>query len=652
MLQHKDIDNNCVYNNNPITSEARYKPVAREENSVLTNSPQVNDRLNRCEARAPCLDGLQTVNSDIKCLLNCDNIDQFVYDVNERQVRDCYEKVSFQSDLPQMIPYVYEDYKIGGVPVQLNPAAWFYELQYENDGYLKSYIQKGVLGGFDIIDDPSLVTGYDSSNYSSVLFDPAYSYIDTLIRDEIDKGKYLVVNEKPKCIHALGAVKKSDSTYRPITDCSQPDNGSINNFMETTHQKFVYNSVDLVTKMMRPGIFSSTVDISAAYRAIPINPRHRTYQGLRWSVDGQLKYLVDTHLCFGARCAPFIFTQIGNFINRCLIRRGYCTVLNYIDDFICFGNSFDECQQVQMTLINLLRRLGFQISWKKCSSPSTYTKYLGLYFDSVNMQVKLPDEKLNRLFTELQFFEGRHRATKRQLQKLCGVLSHCACVVHGGRIFSKRINLLLKGIHSNKRIRLGEGFNQDLRWWKDFAMFFNGTASVIKYNYGAGPWFATDASNTGYGVFTSGDWLGGFFNELANIRPVFCDNHMGHNHWENVTLPLIDSDDNNINFRELVPVYLAIIRYAPSCINTQVVAFSDNLQVVHAVNKGTSCNASSMNLLRCIFWLCVQYNVSLIARYIPGKFNIIPDLLSRQKEKKHQQALMNFDLCCRYTERG
>lgn len=56
---------------------------------------------------------------------------------------------------------------------------------------------------------------------------------------------------------------------------------------------------------------------------------------------------------------------MGNFIVRCMNHRGYHGVLNYIDDFICFGDLCKHCQEVQMMLINLLIRLGFYISWKK-----------------------------------------------------------------------------------------------------------------------------------------------------------------------------------------------------------------------------------------------------------------------------------------------
>lgn len=557
----------------------------------------------------------------------------------------------YSQELHQSKPYMFDIHSIGGVPVQLNPAAWMYELQFENDDYLKSYIKDGVINGFDIVDSVQDVPTYDSSNYPSVTQGLPNEYVTTLINKELYAGKYLLVHEKPKCVHSLGAVQKTDNTYRPITDCSRPQGMSINNYMQSTHHTFVYNSVDDVAAMMRPNIFAATVDISAAYRAIPIKEKHWSCQGIRWKIAGQLSYLVDTHMCFGARCAPYIFTQIGNFIVRCMNRRGYHGVLNYIDDFICFGDSFAHCQDVQMALINILIRLGFHISWTKCSSPSQVTKYLGLLFDSRNMQIILPNDKLQKLHAELEYFENKTRATRHQLQRLCGILSHCARVVHGGRIFSRQICSLLKGINDNKRIRLNKQFKEDLQWWRDFAAIFNGKASIIQYNYGEGPWFATDASMKGYGVYSSGDWLAGYFNEQTGIGPSIFDSiDPNHEHWKNICLPLCEQRDNNINFWELVPIWMAIKRYAPGCKNMHVVAFSDNLQVVHAVNKGISVNNSSMNLLRQIFWECVKYNVYLTARYIPGECNIIPDLLSRASNVKCVKALTSFDLCCRCAD--
>lgn len=643
------IGDTIIVNNNGLvnhTSEARHTQT--EELGPVNGSNCHNLIMNTVmEARAPCPNDNVIESKNNWWLHKIGNPDGFTEHTRERQVRDGYKPVVFQKELPTTSAYVYNNHTIGGVPVQLNPSAWMYELEFENDHYLKSYIKDGICSGFGIVDSIENVPPYDSSNYPSVIHGEPKDYVDNLILTELRAGKYLVVENKPHCIHSLGAVKKGDNSYRPITDCSRPEGLSVNNHMNKTHCPFVYNSVDDVTRMMRPGIYSATIDISAAYRAIPIKEEHRQFQGLRWRLSGSLSYLVDTHMCFGARCAPYVFTQIGNFIVRCMNRRGFHGILNYIDDFICFGDSFAQCQEVQMDLINLLLRLGFYISWKKCSSPSQVTKYLGLLFDSQQMRVVLPEEKLAKLHMELEFFKNRTRATRRQLQRLCGILSHCARVVHGGRTFSRWMCNLLKGLCNNQRIRLSTAFKEDLLWWTSFAARFNGTASIIKYNYGEGPWFATDASADGYGIFASGDWVAGYFNQPQEIRPSNFDTlKSDHGHWQNVHLPC-SQQNSNINFWELVPVWIAIKRYAPGCKNMHIVAFSDNMQVVHAINKGVSSNSSSMYLLRCIFWECVNYNVYLSARYIPGEFNIIPDLLSRLSKDKYVRALTTFDLCCR-----
>lgn len=646
----------------PESSEARcapvntvcFEPELEIDVSPLGTSVYVPNNMGDFEARAPCQYFERPLcTSDILCLRNCIDADLFGIYTQARQVRDGYKSVLFEIELPHTLPVIWDNHYVGQVPVQLNPSAWMYELSYENDSYLKSYLQKGVYYGFEIVDSIDSMDPYDSCNYRSVLQGAAFNQVDDLVHNELQTGKYLRVHDKPKCIHSLGAVRKTDGTYRPITDCSQPENSSINNCMRSTHHPFIYNSVDDVAKMLRPGIYSATVDISAAYRTIPIHSNHRTCQGIRWKVHGQLSYLVDTHMCFGARCAPFIFTQIGNFVTRCMNRRGYHGVLNYIDDFICFGDSFESCQQMQLVLINLLRRLGFYISWKKCSSPSLVTKYLGLYYDSQEMQMVLPEDKMARLHSEIKFFDNRKRATRRQLQRICGILSHCARVVRGGRTFSRRMCALLKGLNSNKRIRLSKGFKLDLQWWSRFAAWFNGKATIIKFNYGDGPWFATDASSSGYGIYSSGDWVAGYFDEPQGEIPTnFEDIDPSHAHWCNIALPLCSPGDSNVNFWELVPVWLAIKRYAPRYPGMHIVSFSDNWQVVYAINKGVSSNESSMNLLRDIFWTCVQSNVWLTSRYLPGEYNIIPDILSRLKNVKHEQRLTSFNLCCRCAGLG
>ena len=530
---------------------------------------------------------------------------------------------------------------IGGLQSQLKVHFWERELSKETDLQLREFLWAGVTKGFNIVDDVE-IHPYHCRNYKSALTGDAFCYVDQLISDELADGKFLVAQSKPRCVHAIGAISKADNTYRPITDCKRPLSVSINNYMKTTCDTFKYMTVDNICDSMYSNVWMATIDIHSAYRGVSINPDHWGYQGVEWSFNGEPCLLYDTRLSFGLRCAPYVFTRISEFISRCMRRRGY-HIIHYIDDYLVFGPSFADCQRAQMELITLLGNLGFSISWKKCSSPSRQVKYLGLIFDSVAMTISLPSDKMLKLHKELLFFENRRRATRRQLQRLTGILGHCARVVRGGRTFSRRIIDLLKGLpDGNPRVYLNEQFRCDLDWWRRYADFFNGTACVIKYNYGEGVTLQTDSSASGYGVVCGDTWLAGYFN--SDLRPVGVDQLVPHHqHWLNMNVPA----DAHISALELIPVVVAARRLAPLWQNQHVVCFSDNSQVVAMLNRGVSTNALSMQLLRELFWLSATNNFHITGRHIPGVDNIVPDMLSRVHTSNDLYAMNTFSLCCR-----
>ena len=531
---------------------------------------------------------------------------------------------------------------IGNQSSQMNMSAWEYYLQFEQDVSVKDYLSTGVRDGFSIVDDISIIPGYVNDNYKSVLVGDAYTCIDKLIAEEYAEGKFILCDSTPLCVHSLGAVPKSDGTFRPITDCRQPLGCSMNNYMDTTHVPFNYNTVDSAASCVVPNCFMATVDISAAYRSVTVNPEHWTCQGISWELDGEIQFLLDTRLCFGIRCAPYIFTSISDFVARTMHKLGFLNVQNYIDDFLVFGETYDECKHAQNVLIRLLGELGFNVSWKKCTTPSRHVRYLGIDFDSENMTLCLPEDKLCKLHHELDYFSGKDRATKKQLQRLCGIIAHATKVVRGGRIFSRRLIDMLHGLgEGNPRVRLNRDFHLDIQWWLEFARTFNGKEHIIQQNYGHGPILFTDSCLKGYGLTYNADWAGGFFN--TDILPVdidLCD--PSHNHWENIGVP----DAGNINYLELVPIFIALVRYQDLWRNQHVLCKTDNTQVVSAVNKGVSVNASSMDLLRDMFWICAYNNIYLSAKHIPGISNVIPDALSRVADSNTLSNVLIYPICC------
>ena len=90
-------------------------------------------------------------------------------------------------------------------------------------------------------------------------------------------------------------------------------------------------------------------------------------------------------MSFGLACAPWLFTQLGDFVVRCINRRGVSRVSNYIDDFTVLGASHQECVDKMITLISVLRRVGFDMKWEKVLGPAQVITCLGIQVDSISL---------------------------------------------------------------------------------------------------------------------------------------------------------------------------------------------------------------------------------------------------------------------------
>ena len=332
----------------------------------------------------------------------------------------------------------------------------------------KDYIIEGLTEGFSLV-TPSdiIIPQYDADNYGSAEQDSAKSLLDKLFETEIQEGKISRVMEKPHCIHAIGAVPKKSGAdaLRPITDCSCPFDSCLNSHMDYPKQKF--KLIDDVCNLMSLGCYFASVDISRAYRAVPVLPGHRRYQGFRWML-GRLDrekydYFINNFLVFGLSCAPGIFARISDAICPMMGRRGYYNVVNYLDYYCVVSADREEYSRAQLTLIHLLITLSFGVSWSKVCGPSQELTFLCITLDSTVMEARLPPDKLRKLRNILVDFTDRNRATKKELLSLAGTLSLCSSVVKGGRCFSRQIIDHMNTVrHNHHYIRLNSEFSMDI----------------------------------------------------------------------------------------------------------------------------------------------------------------------------------------------
>lgn len=334
------------------------------------------------------------------------------------------------------------------------------------------FILEGILHGFNVINDTSQIPMYNCKNYGSCFGEDNLLRLRRVVYNECASGKLSMVENAPRCIHAMGTIKKKCSDkIRPITDCSRPEI-SVNDFMQDVCQKFSYITIDQIAQSIVEGkyVYASTLDLANAYRSVLINPVQREFFGI--FLDD--KYYTDNFLCFGSKSAPFIFSRVTDSVCRYLRDHGI-KCWSYLDDIICLSHDYNQAIADQQSIVTLVRKLGFYIAWPKVSSPAKVCTYLGIVLDLELGQLRLPPERLVRLRKELAFWKGRHKATEKQLQVLIGHLCHCSRIIRGGELY---LHFLIKALNEAKgkrKIKLSDEFHQELSWWNVFAEHFNFT---------------------------------------------------------------------------------------------------------------------------------------------------------------------------------
>ena len=536
-------------------------------------------------------------------------------------------------------------YAISGCELQLKPCRFARYVVGNADSWGAKYSSMlwSITDGYKIIQGE--VPRYSCRNYNSILEGNSKGQMNLIVRKEIAEGMISETTVQPHCIHALGAVPKLGGKIRPITDCSRPEGQSVNNYCGDLLREFTFKSVDDVVSMLEPGDFMTVIDIKAAYRAVPLFGEHRKYMGFVWELDGTQKTFLDNRMCFGLRLGPSYFAEISEFIHDVLVNEFGMRIVNYLDDFIAISSSFEKCFECQSIILNLLRFLGFHVSYEKVTPPSTCTTYLGIEVDSMEMVLRLPENKLVKLNELLVNHLKREKISKFDLESLGGLLAHCSHVVRGGKIFCKRIYSLYKELlrKNRKSIRLPSDVKADIRWWSSFCRCFNGVAKINNILH-VSP-MVSDSSFKGFGVYLGEDWLAGMW-EASDFWAL----NTKCNHIISGLPQEVEGMTPNINVYELWPIVLGLKRWAPILRDRSVLVFTDNTQVMYMLSSGKSSNVTCMAWLREIFWICIIHNIEIWPRYINTNCNLVADTLSRIPYFKSGKELANkiggSSLCC------
>ena len=169
----------------------------------------------------------------------------------------------------------------------------------------------------------------------------------------------------------------------------------------------VHDAVQQVLQLGR-GTLLAKIDIEQAFRNVPVHPQDRHLLGMRW--PDQL--FIDTVLPFGLRSAPKIFCAIADSFEWILYQCGISSSLHYLDDFLTMGppNS-DRCASNVQLISDTCRYLGLPKS-QKVEGPTTSLTFLGIVLDSIHMELRLPQEKIQHLKTSIAKWTKRKACRK------------------------------------------------------------------------------------------------------------------------------------------------------------------------------------------------------------------------------------------------
>ena len=417
--------------------------------------------------------------------------------------------------------------------------------------------------------------------------------------------------------------KHRENSWRLIVDLSAPDTQSVNDGIQPELCSLEYTKIGEAVKTinrMGPGTLIAKIDIKSAYRIVPVHPADRHLLGLEWK---EATY-IDSALPFGLRSAPQIFNALADALQWILQQHGVSHLWHYLDDYLTAGAAdSEECQTNCQIIASICELLGIPLAEDKCEGPRTCLECLGFLLDTIRGEIRLSEEKLQRLERLLHEWEAKRTCTKHELDSLIGQLQHASNVGKPGCSFLRRMIVLAKvAVKPWHHIRINASFRADLAWWKAFLRAWNGITMMTMLDEQApGGMVTSDASGSwGCGAFSGSNWF-----QLQ---------------WNTNLL------SKSITVKEMVPIIIAAAIWGKLWRGKLIICHCDNQSVVAVIKARYSRDDELMHLLRTLFFIEATFGFQLEARYLPGVHNELADALSRDNTSFSQRHTQWSSLPC------
>lgn len=406
-------------------------------------------------------------------------------------------------------------------------------------------------------------------------------------------------------ISKIFLVSKPNGSHRLILNLKE-----LNKFINTEH--FKLEDGKIVKQLLDKDDFMASIDLKDAYYSVRISKSDRRY--LRFVFEGVIYEFKC--LPFGLNTAPYTFTKIMKPVISYLRNLGYLSVI-YLDDLLLLGKTYTTCLENVRITCNLLGSLGFTINKEKSRmKPRTKCRFLGFDYDTITMNVELPEEKKEIIDKQLHKFSLITHCTIREFARFIGILGSCCAAIKFGWVhmkdFEREKFLALQKSKGNfeANMKLKDELKEDLEWWKSHTA----DAKCSIKNFNPALEIFSDASPTGWGVS--------------------CQEQRAHGYWNK------EERECHINYLELLAAFFGLKCFAKNLKSCDVLLRIDNTTAIAYINRMGGIRFKKLSKMAKQIWeWCEEKDLWIFASYIQSKENAKADFESRRLEPETEFAL-------------
>ena len=415
--------------------------------------------------------------------------------------------------------------------------------------------------------------------------------------------------ETPGFYSRIFLVPKKNGKFRLILDLSL-----LNRYIEK--QAFKMETVKSVRRAIRLNDWAVSIDLTDAYLHVPIHRQSRKY--LRFVHEDQVYHF--SALPFGMSLSPLIFSKLMDVIAAFLCQRAI-SVFPYLDDWLIKNLIHNRLITQTKICIQTIQSLGFLPNLKKSDLfPAQKFTFIGMEFLTQQNLVRVPADRVQNLILTIKKIMSAKHVSARTFLSLLGKLSAAADLVLLGRLHLRPLQMCLLSVWKphilplDHPISINGMIRSHLQWWINPIRFETGTSI-----HPPDPKFFlyTDASHYGWG---------------AHLEPTTLS---FHGRWTE------NQSQLHINMLEMMAIRLALKQAKTFIHHSCIMISTDNTTVVSYINKqgGTHSPNLCVEVWKILNW-CLEQDIVIRVRRIPGKFNILADRLSRlDKPIKTEWAL-------------